>query len=832
VSTFLGILALLVIVGGSATLNRRRARQGSNSFGRTRPSVPSDFTDPFVKPVGVSPVVANSAPVPLAQHSAVPERPMPNGEGDPAVVGQSDVAAEVSAVFWTAPPVQVQAPNPPDAVDAGEGGSLTVGQPAGVTVGPPAADDTLPIKLHGVEPKAVSDPNAAAPATVVSPGDAAPMVAVGTVPVGLEFIGPSLVPNEPEGRSHGHAGLHHRRTAAAPDDVISYRRIVRGVTVRRRHPLHRGGRPHGHSGQERPKSRPHLSIVARRRNGLWSFEVDASDFPAAAKLAVESGDIVGSTRSGHWPLQVVAPLTIEDEAGRPLAHYDLPSDALWFRLADNDRGRLVRNAGDGAYLLVVPNSKTLRLPGVEVAIAGWRGYLCLSPRQNDALPSELSAACTPWEGDVKLQGHAVGWSNGVPVFGGPAPPVLVASVPRDWSTTETIVVGLDRRGGRRWEVPIEPHDAAQTLGGLLQAGKYFVRLYDAAGRLLDSYGFVYVPGLALHAPSDLIWPGREGHGPLTIRVEHDPGTVIEVQPQGLEVTEDGRLTTVEVPPGEAYRQVVLLLRQSGRALSFPIALPIRRCWWRLVGKGTEVWSDRSLRLEATDCNPTSSLSLDVSLPRCLFASAEVWVEGGAVRSYRIHKDLVHVPLREMGSDLHFGGQQSTSLALKIRLPGMEGLELAHIVASARCRRCGTGFDTKDALRDHLPDHVDECVTEVTDYREYAKQDTSLPSAIYCCALCDYWVPATNQSFNPTTAMSVHHKEAHRPEDPFRIKPVRKADDARRILKQRHAIPHLYTCTVRGVHTFEADDRLDSYAVRREHLLTHLEDLIDEARESE
>lgn len=830
VLSFIWILALLVIVGGGTALNRRRARQGSNTSNRTRPSAPSDFTDPIVRPVNVSPVAANSHPLPFAQPSVVPEPTMSDGEGDPAVVGQSDMATEAPAVLESASPVQVQAPDPPGAGDAYEAGSLTVGQPADATAGPPLANGILPTKLCGPESQAASATNAADPATVVSPGDAVPMAAGGTVPVEFELADPSLVPNVPEGRSHGQAATHHGRTTSTPGEVMSNWRIVKDVTVRRRHPIHRGGRPHGHSGRERPESRPHLSLVTRCRQGRWSLEVDATDFPAATRLAVGAGEMVGSARSHRWPIHVLAPLTVADEAGRPLAHYDLPHDALWFRLAGNDQGRLVRNAGDGDYLLVVPDSKTLRLPGVEVAIEGWRGYLCLNPRQNDALRGELSAASTPWSGDVELQGHAVGWSNGVPVFGGQAPPVLVASVPGDWSTTATIVVGLDRRGGRRWEVPIQPQDGVQTLGGLQQAGKHFVRLYDAADGLLNSYGFVYLPGLSLDAPSDVIWPGREGHVPLTIRVEHDPATVIQVQPPGLEVTEEGGFTTVVVPPGEAYREVVLLVRPAGRSSGFPIPVPIRRCWWRLVGKGTEAWTDRSLRLAVADCRPTSRLSLEVAVPGCSSGSADVWVESGAIRSYQIHEDRVHVPLRELGSDLHFTDQHTTghaSLALNISLPGIGGLELAHLVASIRCRRCGTGFDIKAALRDHLPDHLDEYVTEVTDYQEYAKQYTSLPSSIYCCTLCDYWVPATSQSFNPTTAMSVHHIEFHRPEDPFGIKPVSKFDEARRILKQRHAIPRLYTCTVRGVHTFEADDRRDPFTVRLQHLLTHLDDLMDE-----
>lgn len=79
-------------------------------------------------------------------------------------------------------------------------------------------------------------------------------------------------------------------------------------------------------------------------------------------------------------------------------------------------------------------------------------------------------------------------------------------------------------------VPVDPDGPVQTLGGLEEAGTYFVRLHDTNGRVLDSFGFIYVPGLSMAAPTDL--PGLEGHVPLRVRLGHDPATVMRCRRKG------------------------------------------------------------------------------------------------------------------------------------------------------------------------------------------------------------------------------------------------------------------------------------------------------------
>ena len=143
---------------------------------------------------------------------------------------------------------------------------------------------------------------------------------------------------------------------------------------------------------------------------------------------------------------------------------------------------------------------------------------------------------------------------------------------------------------------------AEVLNG--RQGRFFVRVYDEKGAMLDGGQFRYLRGLGEirvngepYAEYTLLVPSSTGHPPTTVRFIGAAGEPVHATlPPGAVSVEDGTGGLIAEPHPDADELSCALEADGGHVV---IALRLPRIWWRMEREGAESdgeWSSTPLQM--------------------------------------------------------------------------------------------------------------------------------------------------------------------------------------------------------------------------------------------
>jgi len=406
-----------------------------------------------------------------------------------------------------------------------------------------------------------------------------------------------------------------------------------------------------------------------------------------------------------------------------------------------------------------------------------------------------------------------------PLFG-VEPPRIRARDKDDWKDITTVVVGLEGRGQGKWRTQFHPDPATteQELPpeiAVRPCGWYFLRFYDENDNLAESLDFRLVTALkAIYLPEETPFPSDEGHKPTPVSLFHEPDFVIRPAPTDatagwVQVQRGSNETTLTVPPDTTCEETRWLIGpEHGQQVE--LTLRVERFWWAIGEESTKPreWGDRPFTLSCKDITATTKRTLWLWLP------AGRQVEGLTVgfeqkrgRSYTIRKAdrTVAIPLRDFcdARELKAIGEHTLRLWLSYRGKPYT-LPLCNLSIGARCKRCDfIAHSTADIARHVVDQHESEFFRPLT-YEEMQSRNRSLPSKIYKCPYCDFYVSEydySSASSDIATHVERNCKHAPRQMGAVRVSTtiVNDVNEIREnVLKN---LPHTYRCKL-CPHTIE------------------------------
>jgi len=313
-------------------------------------------------------------------------------------------------------------------------------------------------------------------------------------------------------------------------------------------------------------------------------------------------------------------------------------DLLLFKLSgeDHKRGRRVRMASSGAYLIVAAEHWTrfgLETGRAEpVSVVGYKAhYFILDDERREPIAFKSGSDQPLTVGSVEAEFELVGESKVKtcddlgPLFTG-EPPRIRARSSEQWQEVKAVILGLEGAGRAKWRSEIKPlyGEMEQSLPDTLRVhrgGWYFLRLYDWNDELLESLDFRYLRDLTrikTSAVSPL--PEAEGHKQVIVEFEHRPGCLIEVAGPdsriNLECHDTWSIARIPACPSlDQTRWAVRITAQ--RKVEFNLLT--ERIWWAIndtdAPSRQSDWTDKPIETERNYFLPTSAKTLHIWVPK-------------------------------------------------------------------------------------------------------------------------------------------------------------------------------------------------------------------------
>jgi hypothetical protein len=559
---------------------------------------------------------------------------------------------------------------------------------------------------------------------------------------------------------------------------------------RRLEPGNRGGRPRGagdptdQPGQlvEKPL-RSRFQLVVTRDSGDWDIfaEVEPIDYE---KLYVMQGSDTlheWAERSLFGPLHdLTTPLRIlnGDVEIAQIALITQESPLLLFRL-QREVGLFVRRPSRGLHLAVVPigwryhdeKSGAPPIDSESISIPGYRAHF-FSPDRNPVLvfdrPGEPPIEVHCSKPEFRLQGREL--RDADEEMG----PLFVADLPilegdrGAMAKVQTVVIGAEGRGSGRWRGEYELNAARWRLPEDVRtqgSGWYFMRLYDAADDLIDSFAFRYATGLK---SIDVNGAGlTQGQDEIRVTFFHDEGVSVTMIASILSLVEH---STVPEPQSTLFvwpchpnvRDPIFEVRDRGGPVR--VTLDTDRIWWALGNEPRELepaWQSSPIELIPELCSPMSNAQLLVRFPRSAAVDAFIGFRRGDRRKIQIAADRASVYLHgfsEASEIRTFGCHK-----LKLWVCGSDnefGIDVANVSVSMKCRWCDAQMNEQEYMLDHLlSQHHEHCFERL----KLRGQEVAGPNAIFVCLVsgCGQYYPDSPLSEeNPISRLSRHCNDRH------------------------------------------------------------------------
>lgn len=322
-----------------------------------------------------------------------------------------------------------------------------------------------------------------------------------------------------------------------------------------------------------------------------------------------------------------------------LCDFSWQNEFTWFKLSGEslNRGRLVKYATDGYYLLVAPSDWTpqnidsscfIDHQKDQLDVEHWCGYRISANQKDFDFPRFRTANGTEqiceWSRKrFVLEGNQISdASSRLGSLFGPNPPKIRANSTNDWKEIRTIVLGEEGTGRNRARWELHPQGAQQVQDLLSKyiaqrSGWYFLRFYDREDDLLESCDFRFVHGLLeIDYLWDLMIPSSDGHQPAEVVLRHNKSiSIISEQhrlPEPRRISENE--TRVMIPSHPQYDNSEWRFDNK-----VPVKLELNRLWWGTADEKADEaiidWVDKPFELEESQFNATSFEALWLKLPR-------------------------------------------------------------------------------------------------------------------------------------------------------------------------------------------------------------------------
>lgn len=350
---------------------------------------------------------------------------------------------------------------------------------------------------------------------------------------------------------------------------------------------------------------------------------------------------------------------------------------LLFKLSGDNRGRRVKCASAGSYLVVVPDNwkRHEELSGPAPAapesasIADCCGHYFDLEKGSDRRIAFRTPENSPVVVEFKaprfeLVGNrlADGSEDNGPLFA--ERPRIRAINGEAWTEIETIVVGEEGPGQGRWRTTFtpNPHDLEQDMPpevGDINGAWYFLRFYDSNDILVESLQFRLARGLrAIKIHDHPPLPSETGHTPVLVEFIHDPSCSVLPETDhegGIVIATESYRTILTIPPHQRRDQTHWLAgpRDGKKA---QVTIQAERIWWA-VGNDDEAptaWDDKRATLSRDDFMATSNKAIWIRLPRPRWVDAVhigFWREKLRRYPVKVTETRVVVPLREFGEEI-------------------------------------------------------------------------------------------------------------------------------------------------------------------------------------
>ena len=409
----------------------------------------------------------------------------------------------------------------------------------------------------------------------------------------------------PDGKSD--ANGHDRKTDDGESSAPSKRRKEgkgpelrppRSITGRRNGPTQTKAVIENESGGTRvgrPTSKPRPELICRRPWGSVRWEVLLSaDEESRIAVVKQNGEPL-SLGNGGWLLTSFAGrLSIDFEQGPPIDVSLFDKSPLIFKLNKDwtGDGRKITRLTRGHFIVVAP-VELVRSGHVPVEPDGCSDsafmahYFFRDGSESTEEPGGLSGR----EIDSSAPGFKL---SGKRVFDDSEEGDLFVGTPPRLSHADRVVwARVGEEGAHGWKgCNFKPSE--RTLAEVMDArqGRFFLRVYDEQGAMLDGAQFRYLRGLREirlngepYSGDTLLVPTATGHPSTTVRFIGADGVPVHATlPPGAAGVEDGMGGLIAEPHPDADEISCALEADGGRV---DIALHLPRIWWRMEREGTE-----------------------------------------------------------------------------------------------------------------------------------------------------------------------------------------------------------------------------------------------------
>ena len=356
----------------------------------------------------------------------------------------------------------------------------------------------------------------------------------------------------------------------------------------RRNPRRGRSDPLGSDAKDRPTLTPRPELICRKAAHQWEVALSADEECNVVEVRHDGEPLVLADGVCCLPA-LGGRLSIDFADGLPLglSLFDGVSPLI-FKLRNHwsGDGHRVRGITHGHFIVIAPKAwrRTGQAPvEPEVCVhAEFRAHYFVRHYGSDTYGVGGFEEC-----NVELTTAGFELSGATVFDDAEDGDLFIGDVPvlRPASSVVWACIGEEREGGWKGE-NFKPAD--RSLADVLQGrqGRFFLRVYDATGKLLDSDEFRYCEDLqairvddAPYTKSTLLVPPATGHLPTEVRfLGSDGATVVPTLTDGATHAAVGPGGIVRVDPHPRGDRVCCALESDAGRVDIIIKLP--RIWWR------------------------------------------------------------------------------------------------------------------------------------------------------------------------------------------------------------------------------------------------------------
>ena len=435
--------------------------------------------------------------------------------------------------------------------------------------------------------------------------------------------------------------------------------------------------------------RPELLCYSNRIDGKWEVEMSVDEEFSIKAVYLQNEKLDVENNKCRIP-SLTGQLAIEYQDGQKQDVSLFEGKPLIFKLRKNwaGSGRRIAAITSGYFIVIAPTEWN-RTGHVRVAHEGCRDaafrahyFLREAQTQDEHISGFVECEDFHVFTGIKLSGQRVFDDSEEGDLFVQRVPELVVTQDIVWAR-----VGEEAQSGWKGR-NFEP--AKQTLSEILNGreGRFFLRVFNSSGKLLDSTEFRFLKGLKHicvngepYTKHTILSPDLNGHPPTEVRFV---GANDSTSPQitlceGTHATLKSGVLAVDQSP-EA-NCVLCTLGSSNDGVTIKLDLP--RIWWKLVSGGNVQceWRDKPLKMTRQEFQEYAHGGTEIRLLQKRLQSIQVGFDHELNLNYRRKQGdcTISIPLRDFVDHTQIDERLSTDTQFKAELAGTQ---LPLIVISA------------------------------------------------------------------------------------------------------------------------------------------------------